>query len=214
MKVINFKSQTKNNFFAPEWNYFIAETFAENINFNKFTAFLLNKRNEILNLPDNDNTEAAYTGLINSTTSRWRKYNVLSWQDENIFSFKNNIIKAHNEFLQILKLNLPNELYVQCWLNVMKKGEKINAHIHSFHSNTYLGGHLCVQVNNTHTHYMTSMNQINNPEIYSSKNEVGKLTLFQNCIPHFTDTHNDDKERITLAFDISLQQADNYIKLI
>ena len=214
MKVINFRSQPKNNFFAPEWNYFIAETLAENIDFNQFSIFLLNKRNEILNLPDNDNTEAAHTGLINSTTSRWKKYNVLSWEDKNIYLFKDNIIKAHNEFLKFLKLNLPNELYVQCWLNVMKKGEKINAHIHSFHPNTYLGGHLCVQVKDTCTYYMTSMNQVNNPEIYSSENEIGKLTLFQNCVPHFTDIHNDDKERITLAFDLSLQKADNYIRLI
>ena len=58
------------------------------------------------------------------------------------------------------------------------------------------------------------MNQVNNPEIYSSQNKIGKLTLFQNCVPHFTDTHNDDKERITLAFDLSLQKADNYTRLI
>ena len=90
MKVINFRSQPKNNFFAPEWNYFIAETLAENIDFNQFSLFLLKKRNEILNLPDNDNTEAAHTGLINSTTSRWKKYNVLSWENENIYLFKDN----------------------------------------------------------------------------------------------------------------------------
>ena len=214
MKVINFKNHPKRNFFAPEWNYFIAEKLIKDIDFNKFTAFLLHKRTEILNLPEDDNTKAAHTGLVNSTTSRWRKYNVLNWDDVNINLFKNNIIIAHNEFLQILKLTIPNEIYIQCWLNVMNKGEKINTHIHSFHENTYLGGHLCVQVKNTCTHYMTSINQINNPELYSSENEVGKLTLFNNCIPHFTDIHNDEKERITIAFDLSLEKADNYIRLI
>ena len=38
--------------------------------------------------------------------------------------------------------------------------------------------------------------------IYSSKNEVGKITLFPNWIEHYTDKHISPKERITVAFDL------------
>jgi ATP-dependent phosphoenolpyruvate carboxykinase len=97
----------------------------------------------------------------------------------------------------------------------MEKGKKINPHLHSVNSDCYLGGHVCVQVNNTSTYYINPINQINDPEIYQSKNQVGKITLFQNNIPHFTDEHKNDKERITIAFDLSLvKHSENYIKII
>jgi len=82
--------------------------------------------------------------------------------------------------------------------------DQIQPHIHSSHPDTYLGGHICVSCTNTSTYYINPVNQINNPETYKSKNEVGKLTLFQNCIPHYTDIHDSDEERITIAFDMSL----------
>ena len=54
---------------------------------------------------------------------------------------------------------------------------------------------------------MTSpVNQINEPEIYKSKNLTGKISLFQNCIPHYTDIHNGKKERITIAFDLHVNE--------
>ena len=54
--------------------------------------------------------------------------------------------------------------------------------------------------------------------VHISKNKVGKITLFPNHIPHFTNTHNDDSERITIAFDLVTQtnnQIDdnNYVRI-
>lgn len=219
MKIINFKSLPKNNYFAPEWNYFIAEDLISDINFDEFSKFLLEKKNEILKL---DNTikinkiSDGYTGLgKNSTTSRFDKYNVLFWENNEIKKLKINILNLHEKFLNFFKLNLPKELYIQCWLNIMKKGEKIKPHLHSVGSNCYLGGHVCIQVDNTSTYYINPINQINDPEIYKSENKTGKITLFQNNIPHFTDEHKNDAERITIAFDLSLVKfSDNYLKLI
>ena len=219
MKIINFKSKPKNNFFAPEWNYFLAEDFIKDINFNDLTKFLLSKKKQILKLPNTikeNKISDGYTGLgINSTTSRFDKYNVLTWKNENIYKLKNNILNFYKNFIFFFKQELPKELYIQCWINIMNKGEKINAHLHSISPDCYLGGHVCVQVNNTSTYYINPINQINDPEIYQSKNEIGKITLFQNNIPHFTDEHKDDIERITIAFDLSLvKHSENYIKII
>ena len=85
----------------------------------------------------------------------------------------------------------------------MRKGEKIDPHIHDVGPHAYLGGHICIQCTDTFTGYINPVNQINEPETFKSKNEVGKITLFQNCIPHYTSVHEDDKkERITIAFDL------------
>ena len=219
IKIINFKSAQKNNFFAPEWNYYIFESKIHKINFNNLSKFLLKKEKEILKLPltvKNGKITDGYTGLgKNSTTMRFNRYNVFNWKNKNISLLKENIINFHNNIINYFKLPPVNELYIQCWVNIMRKGEKIQPHIHGVKPDTYLGGHICIQCNNTSTNYINPINQINDPEIYSSKNEIGKITLFQNNIPHFTDIQNTNNKRITLAFDLSLVKLDNnYVRII
>lgn len=219
LEIINFKSKPKNNFFAPEWNYYLFESKIDKIDFNNLSNFFLNKKEEILNLPytfKNNKITDGYTGLgKNSTTIRFNRYNVFNWKNENISLLKETIINFHNKIIDYFKLPSVNKLYIQSWVNIMKKGEKIQPHIHGVTPDTYLGGHVCIQCDNTSTYYINPINQINEPEIFSSKNEIGKITLFQNNIPHFTDLHNSDDERITIAFDLSLKKLyDNYIRII
>ena len=221
-KTIRFKSLPKETFFAPEWDYYIFESYIDQVNFINLSKFILSKEEEILKLPltvsssDNLVTDG-YTGLgEKSTTVRFDRYNVLKWKNENINLLKENILKFHNDILNKLKLQIPNELYIQCWTNIMRNKEQIKPHLHATNPSTYLGGHICVQCDNTSTHYINPINQINDPEIYSSKNEVGKITLFQNNIPHYTDVHNSNIERITIAFDLEIHKPtrDNYLRLI
>ena len=98
----------------------------------------------------------------------------------------------------------------------MKKGEKINPHLHDISPNCYLGGHICIQCNDTSTYYLNPLDQINEPSTFKSKNEVGKITLFQQYITHYTDVHKSNKERITIAFDLTIKKptTDNYLRLI
>jgi hypothetical protein len=208
----------KKNYFAPEWEYTIIEKKIKNVNFKELSVFLLDKEKEILLLDNTikqQNISDGYTGLgKNSTTSRFDKFNVFNWENKELTKIKNHIINLHNELLTFLKISLPKSLYIQCWVNIMKKGEQIKPHIHGVNPDTYLGGHICVQCDNTSTYYINPVNQINDPEIYSSKNEDGKITLFQNCIPHYTDVHNSDEKRVTIAFDLSLKSINNFIKIL
>ena len=65
------------------------------------------------------------------------------------------------------------------------------------------------------TYYINPINQINEPEIYKSENKIGKITLFQNNIPHYSDEHKFNEKRITIAFDLSLKKNnDNFLKII
>jgi len=214
IKVVNFKSEPKQTFFAPEWNYYMFETNVDNIDFNEVSKLCLKKQKEILKLPDYVND--GYTGLgKNTTTSKYANYNVLKWKNKNIELIKKTIIRFHNEILKYFNQPLVNELWIQCWVNIMKKGQQIKPHLHNTAPYTYLGGHICVQCENTTTNYINPINQINVPELYKSKNEIGKITLFQNNIPHYTSKHNSNKERITIAFDLSLTKVrNNYLRII
>jgi len=216
--IINFKSEPKQTFFAPEWNYYLFENNIDNIDFNEVSKLCLKKEKEILKLPNSNKVSCdGYTGLGgNSTTSKYENYNVLKWKNKNIKLIKQTIIDFHNDILSYLKQPIPNELYIQCWTNIMRNEEQIKPHLHTTNPITYLGGHICVQCDNTSTHYINPINQINDPEIYSSKNEVGKITLFQNNIPHYTDIHKSNNERITIAFDLQIHKPtkDNYLRLI
>ena len=84
----------------------------------------------------------------------------------------------------------------------MRQGEQIKPHLHSTHSDSYLGGHIVVQAQKTQTHYINPVNQINEPAVHSSLTTVGKISLFRSCMAHYTDAHTSDKPRITIAFDL------------
>ena len=215
VKITKMKSDPKKTFFAPEYDYTIFEMVNKEVNFEELAKFILSKEKEIVSLPV---TGDAYTGMReDSTTARFDKYNVFKWKDKNIEMLKHFICNFHDDIVgKYYKQELPKELYIQCWANIMRKGDQIKPHLHNIGPTCYLGGHICVQCNNTSTYYINPINQINDPMAYDSKNEVGKISIFPNNVPHYTDEVKEDKERITIAFDLMIENPnkDNYIRLI
>jgi len=196
MQFILFKSEPRKTPFAPEWEYTLAEQVLKKVNFKSLSRYLLKKEKQIIKSTSVIND--GYTGLgKKSVTARFNSFNV--------FTFKNK---------EIYKIKIPKELWIQSWFNVMRKGEKIKLHIHGTSPNTYLSGNLMVQCQDTKTIYVNPQNQINEPIKHEGNNEVGKLTLFQTCIPHCTDKQTNAQERISIAFDLSPDQVNkNYIKI-
>ena len=223
MKIIQFKSNEKATPFAPEWSYYIGEAnindwYAHKPDWKVITNYLLKKEKEILELPKTNKVISdGYTGLgDNSITSRHGSFNLFDiskFKNIELEKLKFAILNRFEEFLNDLNMKKPKNLYVQCWYNVMRKGDKIEKHIHGTDENSYLGCHVCVQSNNTNTYYINSINQINDPLEHKSKNEQGKITFFSSCLPHYTDTHMADEERITIAMDLSLKSEENFIKV-
>ena len=213
VKITNMKSEPKQTIFAPEYDYTIFEMLNKDVNYEDLAKFILTKEKEIVSLPI---TGDAYTGM-KGTTARFDKYNVFKWEDKNIEMLKHFICNFHDNIIKrYYKQELPRELFIQCWTNIMRKGDQIKPHLHDIGPNCYLGGHICVQCDDTSTHYINPVNQINDPMTYQSKNEVGKVTLFPNNIPHYTDIQKEDKERITIAFDLTIKNPnkENYVRLI
>tara|TARA_Y100000589_G_scaffold329452_1_gene376049 strand:+ start:1781 stop:2380 length:600 start_codon:yes stop_codon:yes gene_type:complete len=138
------------------------------------------------------------TGLgYNSLTSRSCHFNVLNWWNKR--SLKEYIRHGYEMYTGIK----GKSLYVQCWANVMRKGEQIKSHSHSFQDNLnvpeylHLCGHLCVQVDGTTSTYYEGSKILN-------KN--GTIVLFPSWAKHWTDVYEGDGERITVAFDIYNQE--------
>ena len=202
IKVVIFRSAPRNNVFAPAWEFPIAEDKITTVNFKKIAKFILAQEKLILK---SSTMQGGYGDTVLgkiSLTSHYGSYNLLDLKNPEIKKLTKAILVSHARFLEALKVPLYPELYIQCWANVLRKGEQIKPHIHSVLPDTYLGGQINVQVQKTSTWYINPVNQINDPELYESKNEVGKLTFFQNCVPHYTDKQVSTTPRITIAFDL------------
>lgn len=212
MKLINFKSEQPLTEFAPSWNWIVAEdSLSNSVDFNKIKNIILENESEIISknkhLYDEYNEKYNVkfdggTGLgSNSLTSRSPFFNFLTWDYEEIKTLKQDLRIKYKQFLDQLHV-YDRKVWIQSWANVMRNNEKIEKHIHSSHPLTWLGGHITVSCNETSTFYLNPMETQEGNQIYESKNEVGKLTLFQNNLPHYTNTHYGNEERISIAFDI------------
>ena len=194
-ELLIFETKQPKSIFAPTGKYYIFEdNISEFLNLDIIKKTILKKEKEIIK--KYPSISDGNTGLGNSLTSRFPYFNLLEWSEMN--DVKSNIRKIHNKFLNHLNQNYNVKLFSQCWANVMRKGDKIKRHSHYSNNYSYLGGHICIQSNNTSTHYINPYTK----EIYSSKNEFGKITLFPNWIEHYTDQVVDNKLRITIAFDL------------
>ena len=139
------------------------------------------------------------TGLgTNSLTSRYYHFNVLSWFGTR--KLKKYIKEGYNKFNGVK--NAP--VYVQCWANVMRKGDTIKPHAHTdenINSLHALSGHLCVKVDGSTSTYYDGR---------PLQNVNGQMVFFPSTMTHWTDTYMGDSERITIAFDIYSKEWFNY----
>ena len=139
------------------------------------------------------------TGLgFNSLTSRSSHYNLLNWWGTG--PLKKWMRDGYENYNNIK----GKPLYVQCWANVMRKGDQIKAHKHESSNGTspvkHLCGHLSVQVDgSTSTYYEGS------PIL----NKNAQMTFFPAHTFHWTDRCENDSERITVAFDIFSEEFYN-----
>jgi hypothetical protein len=217
MKIIKFESSHPTTFFAPKWNWIMAEDLSFN-NYEKLDAIkkiVLEKEKEILRSTSNQYKSYGVnvdgnTGLgKNSLTSRFPFFNVFSWEEPEIKFIEKYIYEKYVEFLNLINVE-RKKVWIQCWANVLRKNEEIKKHIHSSHNMTWLGGHFMISCDNTSTFYENPMQVADEPQIYESKNKIGKLTFFQNNLPHYTNKHLSDSERISIAFDIIIDERLNY----
>ena len=219
MKCRRFYSAPPVSPYAPQWDFRVGTSMCDNIDTNSLSKFLLSKEKEVKKLPTSVGRSGAesdgYTGLgLNCTTAKFQHYNILTWSHPEITKLRSNIAKKLLQYNSECGVKTPNVIYIICWYNVLRFGQKIKPHHHSLDPDCYLSGHFNVQVNDTSTGYMSPVNQINDSNMVDIKNIPGELTLFPSHIFHYTTPHYSFKPRITIAFDLNLNKLhDNFLPL-
>lgn len=196
MTVIYSKSYPKQSPFAAEWDFSIFEdNISALVDLDSIANTILKNEKTVIN--SHPYTDDWGTGLgPNSMTSRSNCYNILDWPE--MSELKSNIKKIYNRFLTEIQVPVEQTIYLQCWANVLRKGEFIKIHRHSDTPYAYLGGHVCIQTQGSSTFYKSPFSE----DDYQSPNEPGKITLFPSWLPHWTSKQESETERITVAFDI------------
>ena len=205
-----FTNKPHQNIFNQNYKYFIFENnYSSQVKPAKLASFILKKEKNIINKTKKEFEKLNKTGWqdggtglgVNSLTSRSALYNLVEFKET---KYLKKIIKnAHLDFMKELNLTYEDSLYIQCWANVMRKGEKIKKHFHSINNYDYLSGHICIQTTNTNTYYLEPYHK----ERFILKNNPGNITLFPSWVEHFTDEVLDNNERITIAFDLRNSQS-------
>jgi len=190
--------QIKNNPSATKFSFKMAEDFIPT-NLNNFKSFFINKEKELINKYSNGFD--GNTGLgKNSITSRYSKYNLLNFPE--MFFLKNIIKQKHDEFVKQIKSEVPINFYIQCWFNVMRKGDQIKKHHHSGpQTHCFISGNICVNTENSYTYYDPPFFN----KVIKTQNINNKVTLFPSWLEHYTDEVKHDYDRITIGFDINYE---------
>jgi hypothetical protein len=220
MEITRVKSNPPLSPYAPIWDFSIGNIEIGSINLDALKKTILSKEESIKRIKptytENGTLIDGYTGLgKNSTTSKFMSYNVFDWETPETDQLRYEILKKIIIYNNIVGNSLPKELWIQCWVNVLRFGQRIKPHFHSVTETCYLSGNFTVDCNNTSTVYIVSSNQINDPQVLSIDNKPGSMTIFPSFLPHYTTRHYSLNPRITIAFDILLnKEKQNFIKLL
>ena len=217
-EIVNFQSGMLYTPTAPTYKCSIFSGCINNINLQDLTKLILKKEKEItsLDLPE-DMISHGYTGLgPKALTSRFKAFNVLMWDHPEIVKLQREIGNFYDLSCEHFKIDKSEKVYVQCWANVLRKGEKMNTHRHSDNTDgSFLSGHYTIKCKNTQTVYENPFSDVINwPEYYSFNNSPGKINIFNSYIYHYTTEHDDDSERITMAFDLFYREPPTQGKII
>jgi len=201
MKLINFKSNFPLTPFSPNYNYFIFENDISNeIDINEILNYMFDREKELLKDDKNIDKSDIEKKVM---TIRYKFFNEKIFKTKHMINLINILKKNIYDYSEILHEKIPENLWIQMWCNILRKEQSIDIHQHDDSEFSYLSGNLCLQSNNTKTHYINPQNYFKKfePE-YSSENKKGNLTIFPSAIPHCTDSVKDNDIRVTIAFDV------------
>lgn len=150
------------------------------------------------------------SGLSDGLTTRWHGFNIFTWPEDCMAAFAAFVKTAYADLLK--SIGAPRQkAFIQGWANVIRTGEQLTPHAHDQGQTSYVSGNYCVQASGTATVYYPPYFYKNAPDpntALSLPNQPGVLTLFPSGIFHATTPNPTPEPRISLAFDIHLEDAD------
>tara|TARA_B100001564_G_C20647483_1_gene675101 strand:- start:699 stop:1352 length:654 start_codon:yes stop_codon:yes gene_type:complete len=217
MKLIKFKSDFPLTPFCLNYNHFILENNIEDgIDIDEMSKLMFDRESELLE--ENNKT---YKNDDNVNSDRYRFFNEKLYDKKCVKDFIEMIKNNITEYTEKVFEPLPEKLWLKMWCNILREGQNINIHQHRIDKKSYLSGNLCLNADNTKTHFLNPQTYFYRKEnMYSSENKKGNLTIFPSILPHYTDMVTSDKPRITIAFDIMIENeqldsfSNNVLRLI
>ena len=205
-EIVNFENGRLQTPTAPTYKCSIFGSYIHSINLDALSTLILEKEAEItsLDLPENMISHG-YTGLgPKALTSRFKAFNVLTWDHPEIHKLRQEIKYFYNLSSDYFGFEEEEKVFIKCWANVLRKGEKMDVHRHSGDTDdSFLSGHFTVRCADTQTVYQNPYSDVlHNPEYYYFNNQPGRISIFNSHIYHYTTEHKSDAERITIAFDL------------
>lgn len=212
MKIIELKNSISLTAFAPPQSvYYIGESQLTNINLHDLVNFCLDVEKQMCpELDKNINYYGKYNwGLRAGNITGKNYYNFFNFKHKEILKLFDEVKKKFLLYLEHTRADFIST-YIDCGINIMRRGESIPIHLHDIDSNALIAGTIALQVNDTYTNFVHPCNQVNKNKFieYSSKNQPGKITFFPSCMPHYVNTYYGEQERVMLSFDIISKQRD------
>jgi len=210
------KSQ-QNNPIGPEWSFDFWHFQNHDPKYNsELKEFLLKESANILTKypPWKDD---GGTGLgPNTTTARYPYYNLLKYDNELISELRSKVAIEIKKFVNECKIVLTDDLYINCWYNVLYPGQQISAHFHSPSKEGFISCHYTVNCEESFTYYELPFQNGS----LSMTNFIGEGMFFPSYLIHGTSPHNGIDSRITIAMDVGVGKKsvadfllDNVIRL-
>ena len=203
-RMFELKSATPLSPYAPDYKFELSRAvWDDEEKVDKIKKFLIKKEKDVLKLPYlND----ACTGLNeDSVTTRYARYNLFDFADE--CPELKDLWKFFQEhwYERIQKDNTrPYKTKIVCWFNILRKGDKMEAHSHNSRFSAYLSGNFHLDNYDTATTYkfMDDWTAIDNVK--------GGLIMFPSQLLHEVDSFEDEGVRISIAFDLHLTNLNDF----
>lgn len=147
---------------------------------------LLEKEQEILSLPAN-------TDYYSGTTSRYEHYNFLKFVPE---------LDITSKLFDLAIMQDENEYWIQCWGNVLNKGETIAMHNHGHPENIFYSCNIFISgPTDCFTFY---------DDIGHVRNKTGELHLIDCQLWHGVKENKNDQPRLSIACDIHFEDPKHF----
>lgn len=163
------------------------------------------------------NSRAAILTKSTDTTKLFNSYNLLLYPFPILHKLYFNISKCfHLIYQEHFGKSVDESFFIQCWLNSYKKGEFIDWHGHQPSSYQAWHGFICVDTEpNSYTSYKWPKNSERTGIEITVPSKDGLLVLGQSNddMHRCSEWHLEDRNRITIAFDIvpSFAFTENYL---
>jgi hypothetical protein len=149
-------------------------------------------------------------------TQQWKQHNLLKDEvglgGEHLERFPYNpvidelfkMVRSHY-LVHLANLKYPRiKAYIHAWANVLSPKEWISRHSHITSEESYLASTYYLTTNDT---YLYLANPIDGTQNIKIETIAGKLIFFPSWMSHWSDVCEDNKNRISIAFDIVTEET-------